>query len=140
MNERNYICDRETYLKLRGLQIQTAETLKKNRIETQQYYKKRADFYHIGKGTNVPQCQWFTDHSTNYERDGFIETIKTVYPELDARGLNIVYGIIKGKKYKQIEPKIQELNDPMYVVLRVCEQLKFDQDLTTAIREEVENG
>ena len=51
--------------------------------------------------------------------------------EADPRSINIVYAIVKGKDYKQVEVKVREGNEPrMYKVIEVCKHYGIDYNST----------
>lgn len=142
---REYICTREKYLEVKELQKKVAATLKSERQALADYYQRRRKFY-TALGIPIGNPDWNYDYKldkyvSKYMKDGWTEPFpKEVYPEINARGLNIVYGMLKGKAYKQIEQKYREGNEPLYHVLSTCKDLNLDQDTITKIREEVENG
>ena len=119
---KNYICDKEAYLKFKTLQKQIAKDGKIIRLSLQDYYKKRREFYH-SKGINVPNHDQYdpslydADTGTwadGYERDGFHynNPFKPINTELnEARYINVIYGILKGREYKNIETKVRKDNE-----------------------------
>lgn len=132
---KDYISDRETYLRLKQLTKDTAKSIKDNNQAIKSYYKNRADFYHNSRGVNVPTYSGnfistgiekievkglFRNRIIErpigkwmdvYEQDGFTEKLPTKLSKIEARYLNIIYGIIKGKEYNKIEVKVKEKNE-----------------------------
>jgi hypothetical protein len=136
---KEYICNRDKFLELKELQKKVSASLKSNRIATQNFYQKRRDFYH-SKGIHVPSTPDYQINkeiwTTQYERDGFVDKLPTgEYSSQEARYLNIIYGIIKGKTYDQIEQKVREGNRPTGILF-YCTQFGIDKITTEIMRKE----
>lgn len=122
----DYLFDRETYLRLKELQKLTAEDGKDYRIQHTKYLQARRDFYH-GKSMNVPSSYYgWSKTEQNYvnldKEAGFIYNGE--YGETkgyaNARYLNIIYGIVKGKPYNKIEQKVEKGNEVDTYTLKAC--------------------
>ena len=129
----DYTFDRETFLRLKELQKLTAEDGKKGRIQQQKYLKARRDFYH-DRGVYVPSNVWgwskVKQEYVNFDKEaGFTYTIEEItYKGYEnARYLNILYGIVKGKPYSKIEQKVREGNElDLSILKNTCINLGVD--------------
>ena len=96
----DYITDRDTYLKMKADQKAVVSVARKFKID----YK-------------------------NWQRDKSLGYPKFLFP-IDPRYLNIVYGLVKGRTYIQIEQKVREGNEPnSYGLDKVCRHYGIDSDL-----------
>ena len=159
---KEYICNRDKFLEIKKLQKETAQSRKDINQQIKSYYKNRRDFYHNSRGVNVPnwssifvktgeedivQTMGFgifkrEIHSKRdtgkwmdiYEQDGFTEKLPKKTDAEEARHLNVIYGIIKGKEYKQIEQKVREGNELNWSSIRhSCLSLGFSEKESDAI-------
>lgn len=100
---RDYITDRETYLKLKEIQKNIPFWYHKITLESQEY------------SDTIPKC--FMPVITKYIMDdhSFLNDINAAKYR---RALNIIYGIIKGKKYSKIESKVKDDNKFDYYYIK----------------------
>jgi hypothetical protein len=97
MTKKNYIADRETYLTLKEVQKAIALEIKTARKAYRQASSQWAK--------EVPRSMWAHPK------------LELTPEAFNARELNIIYGMLRGKTYKQIEPKVKEGNEPSLYVL-----------------------
>jgi hypothetical protein len=128
---RKYICSKEKYLEFKARQIDITKSRKIGNQEYKKYIKARRQFYH-SKGMTIPNRWEFTAngyvdkdklYGFHYEqRQDFSQ-----YDEVQARYHNIIYGIIKGKSYKQIENKVRDGNGvDIYKLEKYCKMYGVD--------------
>jgi hypothetical protein len=125
---KTYICSREKFLEMKEIQKKIAVQIHSDHLINKQFYIKRRQYFN-SMGTTVPN-----GYSAQQEA-GFTETIK--YTKLidisndtcnsEARYFNVIYGIIKGRKYSEIESKVREGKelDPYYME-RYCKKYGID--------------
>jgi hypothetical protein len=129
---RNYICSKEKYLELKALQKKMIETGRLDRQAHVAYVTARRKFYH-DKGMTVPN-HWGYDEKRNVAIDYDKENgFKYEGPESgffdkeEARYLNIIYSIVRGKPYDKIEQKVQEGNEiSEFRMEKYCKQFGID--------------
>jgi hypothetical protein len=116
---RDYIVSRQKYEELKALQIQIGVYGKLNQDAINQYYQARRTFYK-NKGIPIPYDDPYYQNNDNghytsrdvYEGFEFTETrVPYKIGKHEARYLNVIYGIIKGREYKTIEKKVRKGNE-----------------------------
>ena len=119
---RNYLCSKEKYLELKGLQKKMAELGKAERKANLAFRDARRKFYH-DKGMQIPVSDW------TQGENGFKFDWPKVEPfdKVEARYLNIIYGILRGKSYNKIEQKTREDNEiTEYKMEKYCKKFGID--------------
>jgi hypothetical protein len=101
----NYITDYDTYIKIKNLVKDIATELK-----TQEKYKILNEKYKDWtesepKSNSVEYTEWYKS------RPNFLD-YNRIYNSYNARHLNIIYSMIRGKSYHKIENKFRENNNP----------------------------
>lgn len=116
--ERNYLCDRETYLAMKQDQKllmgkdDAKALIEKYNTEKNQWYEQAPD---LGNSRS------FTERTILQKDWKSKEPIEPRFLKLNPRAMNIVYSIIKGKTYKQIEKKVRDHNQPKkYFIEKIC--------------------
>ena len=102
--ERKYICDRETYLRAKEQQKKFGPNAD-NRKEIEEYYKQDREWWN-----SKPEQRFGTVYS-----EWRLKTPKKpicLSDKSEVRAHNIVYGLMKGKAYLQIEKKYRKDNEP----------------------------
>lgn len=119
--EKTFIVSREKFLELKKEQKRIARSRKKENKEFKDYVKYRRLFYK-SKGQQVPDYVSIvegygkdTHYTSNDEKNGFIHsyigrTTNNVKAE-EPRYFNVIYGIVRGRSYAQIEPKVRKGNE-----------------------------
>ena len=69
----------------------------------------------------------FQRENPNKYCGGMMENLRV--KRRDARHYNIVYGLVRGRKYEQIEPKVREGNEPSwYKIEKIKDQFGFGEE------------
>lgn len=131
---KNYICTKEKYLELKALQKESATIGKSIKNERNLFTQARRKHYH-GKGMIVPGYfyQFLNNEFISIDKKNGFElelNIKEKLEYREARYLNIIYGLVKGKTYKQIEQKIHESNKlRVFYLEKFCKKYGVDYSL-----------
>lgn len=97
--EKTFIVSREKFLELKQTQKRIVRSRKIENKDYKDYVKYRRLFYH-SKGMQVPN---------DSIDSGFIYSRKTTTLEAqEARYFHIIYSLIRGRSYAQIEPRVHE--------------------------------
>lgn len=136
----NYVTDKDTYISMKKLQKSIAKELKKPEI-MDNYYKSHNDW--LSRKPSTPSiiskiCD--LGHEHNYESPDHINWKKEeptkisnyceVYNSKFARHFNIIYSMIKGRSYKQIESKVRSDNDPhIWILDRIIKAYSLDRNV-----------
>ena len=154
---RNFICSRDTYLQLKA-DIKALYSESKDHNKHKEYLLKRKEWAESVPSTEVPRFvkkglisrpnpewtaynerieEWKARNPGKYL--DWIWYIRHYYNDLEdhwiilserARALHLVYGIIKGRPYLQMEPKIGEYNKPDWGLMdEVCKHYGIDFNL-----------
>jgi len=145
--ERTYLVSREIYLQMKQDQKTIAQDRTALRIYNNRLVERRRKYFH-SKGMQVPclcslhaldpdkDAYGYEPRTWNYNHAhedwyGYVRKNPIEEPQgslyLDARSLNIVYGVIRGRKYSEIEPKVREGNEPSkYLIAQVCDHYKIE--------------
>lgn len=130
--EKSGLVSRETYLQMKEDQKAIASWGRSFRQTYHTFLEMRRKYFH-SKGMMIPdnavefaiepdQCGYrceLQDWYTHFKQNSPVWPQKPI--SLDARSLNIVYGIIRGRKYSEIESKVREGNEPSkYLIYEVC--------------------
>lgn len=142
VNEKRFLVSREIYLQMKQDQKVIAQSGTDARFYQHKLVERRRQYFH-SKGMQVPNDCYidsrdpkkdFSDYGERswsykerhkdwyeYAKQNPIEKPSSQKLDLDARALNIVYGIIRGREYSEIEPKVREGNEPSnYLIEEVC--------------------
>lgn len=132
---KNWICTKEKYLELKALQKRATDIGKIARKNRVVYILARRTFYK-SKGMQVPGSFFgYEREEGSYsidERNGFKwENVKTEKLDAyEARYLNIIYGVVKGRTYNQIEQKTREGHGvDSYYLEKYCKKYGIDRNL-----------
>jgi hypothetical protein len=141
IDTKTYICSREKFLEMKEIQKKIAIQIHSDRSIDKQFYIKRRQYFNT-IGVIVPSGQ-YTPYQYNtetvdlYKKYGFTETkhydkiieVSNVPWDNEARYFNVIYGLIKGRKYSEIEPTVREGKElEPYKMKLYCK--KYDIDFT----------
>lgn len=117
--DKKFFVSKEKYLELKEIQKKIA----KGR-EVRQHYQvfiKARQFYH-SKGQQVPAIVYEPNEISFPERTPLVEL-----GAREARYVNIIYGLVKGKQYPQIERKVRDGNEvDNFYLERYCNKYGVD--------------
>lgn len=103
---RNYICSREIYLQAKEYQKKLAEWGKHYDVYCRQKAAAQAEY----KIKNPEPRRFSVEHGVWLQN--YPHTFARGAIALEARHHNIVYAVIKGKVYSQVEVKVRKDNEP----------------------------
>ena len=152
---REYICTKETFLKMKADQIEMTHQ-RRTEMYLKDYNEKYAEWIKLAPtevkrflDETCPTCH-HTKHGPNPDYNQYLILYKdwkskapdypaSLYTKERARLLNILYGIVRGKKYYQIEQKIRDDNHVNFWGLeRMAESYGIAWELVS--KELVNNG
>jgi len=117
--DKKFFVSKEKYLELKEIQKKITKEGREARQHFQAFIKARRQFYH-SKGQQVPAINEFAFP----ERTPFIDL-----GAHEARYVNIIYGLVKGKQYPQIERKVREGNEvDNFQLERYCRKYGVDYE------------
>lgn len=110
-----YLTDKETYLNLKSLQKEIAEERKSHKIH-HEYNKKYDEWLDLKSTSNIED--WIKDKPVyDYYK----------YSSTNARYINIIYSMIKGRKYKDVESKVRDGNEiDLYKIRSILNEYNID--------------
>lgn len=138
----NYITDRETFFRMKDVQKAIAEELKSGKLHEK--YLKDIEDWLSKEPVKVPMykkvlCNLGCYHDTpnecygNYKKALDEWQVKRpdynnkIYNSEYARHFNIVYSMIRGRSYKEIEPKVRKNNGPStYSIKSILKEYNLD--------------
>jgi hypothetical protein len=116
--EKTFIVSREKFLELKKEQKRIARSRKRENEDFRNYVKYRRQFYH-SKGMQVPDV----DTGSGFV---FIRKEFNIKPE-EPRYFNVIYSLIRGRSYEQIESKVREGNElDRDTIKKYCEKYEID--------------
>lgn len=141
--EVKYITDSTTFFKMKEEQKLIAEELRTGKIRYENN-KKLFEWYSKKPKDVEPQIRKLCDlgcyhYITNPDYPAYLELInkwKEIRPNAKgyrfttsyARAFNIVYSMIRGKTYKQVEQKVRESNEPSYSeIKKIIKEYNLDE-------------
>jgi hypothetical protein len=130
METRTYICSREKFLELKGKQKEIAYNRKNASRHYQEYINARNLFY-TSKGMTTPDFVIVDDRThrtvlsdTHY---GFTYPRIMTPADKEARYFNVIYALVKGRTYQQIEQKVHERNGlKQFYIKEYCDKYGVD--------------
>jgi hypothetical protein len=139
IDTKTYICSREKFLEMKEIQKKIALQIHSDRLADKEFLIKRRQYFNSIK-VQVPSEQYTpwkydTKQINLYAKYGFTETKK--YTKIidvsnapwdnEARYFNVIYGIIKGRKYSDIESKVREGRElEPYKMKQYCSKYSID--------------
>lgn len=112
--DKNYITDHETYFKMKEEQKVISREAKTKELKSKYY--KDISIWEKSRGPKEPANYWYNRRPT-YK-----------YDEIYARHHNIIYSIVNGKTYKQVEGKVREHNEPLRTtLLRIIKEYNLNE-------------
>ena len=128
------IVTKEKFLELKEQQKDIIRSNKLNRKDHKNYINERRKYYH-SKGMKIPGNNYYDDDGNYIDVDKqngfkyeFSNNYKT-YSIQESRYFNIIYGLIRGRAYLQIESKVKKGNELSQFYMKMkCDQYKIDYD------------
>jgi len=133
---KSFICSKEKYLELKARQIDIARSGKIRNKDFRDYINARRQFYRL-KGMITPSTSYNENGENIDKRNGFNYQRKDDYPLYDnpePRYYNVIYALIKGKTYKQVEFKVRDGNElDRYYVEKYCKKYGIDYEIIKSL-------
>jgi hypothetical protein len=122
--ERNYLCDKETYLTMKKDQKMLAGNKEADKLK----YNYNFDYYVWLERKPIKKDNITFETLRSFQEEWRKqEPQKPHFMAIDARSMNIVYSMIKGKSYSQVEQKVREHNEPSkYQIGKICSLYNID--------------
>jgi hypothetical protein len=154
-SERVYLCSKETFIEMKAEQKAIATILKNSKKITDEYLTAHSEWFALEPYKNkVPDPSNFieclackvTHKEPNEEYKKYVlartewmckqPLLPNFYVlKQRARVHNIIYGIVRGRTYEQIENKVKEHNLPSAYGLRdIIKEYGMDQDKFTTLK------
>ena len=124
---RDYICSKEMFEQARAYQKQLAEWIKHHDVYNDAVIKEDDEYC---KTHIEPKDRWSQEYLTWSRARPVRSSIPTYELPIVARHHNIVYSIMRGRIYSQVENKVREHNEPnLWRIREILKKYNIDEQV-----------
>jgi hypothetical protein len=127
---RTYICSREKFLELKGKQKEIVYN-RKNASKNYRDYINARNLFYTSKGMTIPDIIVYDARTQRLvksdELHGFTYQRIITPDDKETRYFNVIYALVKGRTYQQIEQKVHEGNGlQQFYIKSYCDKYGVD--------------